>query len=100
MRAKIFNTIENIAIAIITLVVLNFFIVRPLRNDIKEISIKLVEQPTYSIQNDFEKMRTKKGGNITLDLQNELNHIEVTQDSTTATNTDKGFLKRIFKNKK
>ena len=98
MRAKIFNTIENIAIAIITLVVLNFFIVRPLRNDIQEISIKLAEQPTYSIQNDFEKMRTKKGGSIALDIQNEMNHFEVHQDSTRE--VKKGFLKRIFKNKK
>ena len=97
MKIKILNTLENISIAIVTLVVINFFIVRPLRNDIKEISIKLAEQPTYSIQNDFEKMRTKKGGSINLDLQNEMNHFEINQDST-ATNK-KGFLKRMFKKK-
>lgn len=97
MRIKILNTLENIAIAVVTLVVINFFIVRPLRNNIKEISIKLREQPTYSIQNDFEKMRTKKGGSITLDLQNEMKHFEVHEDST-ATN-EKGFFKRIFKKK-
>jgi len=101
MRIKILNTLENIAIAVVTLVVINFFIVRPLRNDIKEISIKLAEQPTYSIQNDFEKMRTKKGGNITLDLNNELNHFEAVPDSTIVdTTAKKGFLKRVFRKRK
>ena len=98
MKSGIINTLENIGVSIVTLLVLNFVIVKPMRNDIKEIYTILAEKPTYSIQNEFDKMRTKKGGNINLDLQNEMNQFEAIQDST-ATN-EKGFLKRVFRKRK
>ncbi len=80
MTPRIWNTIENLIIALITLVIINFLIIRPLRIEIRtqfKIVASIAAQPKYSISNDFEKMRTKKGGSIVLDLNNELNNMEL-----------------------
>ncbi len=43
------------------------------QNKQKDITItELAKIAKYSINNDFEKMRTKKGGSITLDLNNKM----------------------------
>jgi len=85
---QITNKIENIIIATVAMIVTvavfglynHFFVLKPLQKELiaqREAIIKLAEIPKYAIQNDFEKMRTKKGGSITLDLNNELNHLEL-----------------------
>lgn len=80
---------------------MNFAIVRPLRNEIKEqfkIVARIAAEPRYSISNDFEKMRTKKSGTITLDLNNELNNIQINTDTAAIEPAaKKGIFKRIFK---
>ena len=103
MTPRIWNTIENLAIALITLVIINFLIIRPLRIEIRtqfKIVAAIAAQPKYSISNDFEKMRTKKGGSIVLDLNNELNSLELIKNDTDSTliNPDnkRSFWKRIF----
>ncbi len=107
MAPRIWNTIENIGIALITLFVINFAIIHPLRKEIKEqfkIVAQIAAQPKYSISNDFEKMRTKKEGSIVLDLNNEMNLLEIFENNTDSTlnNTDAklSFWKRIFRKKK
>ena len=104
MTPRIWNTIENLAIAIITLFVINFIIIRPLRNEISEqikIVAEIAAQPKYSISNDFEKMRTKKGGSIVLDLNNELNSMELIENNTDSieikSKNNLSFWQRIFK---
>ncbi len=103
MTPRIWNTIENLAIALITILVINFVIIQPLRKEIREqfrIVAAIASEPKYSISNDFEKMRTKKGGSIVLDLNNELNSLEVMENNIDSTliNPDnkRSFWKRIF----
>ncbi len=103
MTPRIWNTIENLAIALITILVINFVIIQPLRKEIREqfrIVAAIASEPKYSISNDFEKMRTKKGGSIVLDLNNELNSLELIKNDTDSTliNPDnkRSFWKRIF----
>jgi len=75
MTPRIWNTIENLTIALITILVINFIIIQPLRKEMREqfkIVAAIASQPKYSISNDFEKMRTKKGGSIILDLNNKM----------------------------
>ena len=87
MTSKIWNTIENISISLIMLLAINFVIIKPMRKEMREqfkIVAEIAAQPKYSISNDFEKMRTKKNGSITLDLNNQLNTLELeirSQDS-------------------
>ena len=104
MTPRIWNTIENLAITIIMLFVINFIIIRPLRNEMREqfkIVAEIAAQPKYSISNDFEKMRTKKGGSIILDLNNELNSMELIENNTdsieTKSKNNLSFWQRIFK---
>jgi ribosome biogenesis SPOUT family RNA methylase Rps3 len=65
--------------------------------------IELAKIAKYAINNDFEKMRTKKGGSIVLDLNNKMD-VEaqeliiqegVNVDSTTI-DTNPSLWKRIF----
>lgn len=111
------NRIENGIIAGVTMVITvlifgfynHFFVMKPILNELAE-TRKIVERvamkDTYSISNDFEKMRTKGKGSIVLDLNNELNHNEmnlmpvdsVAVDSVTT--EKKGFFKRLFGGKK
>jgi hypothetical protein len=108
MIKKISNTVENIGIALIVIVVtsiaINFISIKPLRKEIRhqtEMLANIASQPRYSISNDFEKMRTREGGEINLNLSNELhdNHIE-SSDTVTVEKAKKGFLKKIFKKKR
>lgn len=106
------NRIENGIIAVLTMVTTvavfglynHFFVMKPILNELSEMRAiveRVAMKDTYSISNDFEKMRTKKGGTIVLDLNNDLTHNDiglmpmdsVTVDSTTI---EKGFFKRIF----
>ncbi|NQU51307.1 MAG: hypothetical protein HQ522_02095, partial [Bacteroidetes bacterium] len=68
--------------------------------------IELAKIAKYAINNDFEKMRTKKGGSIVLDLNNKMD-IEsqeliipegVNVDSTTIDTNKTSLWKRIFGN--
>lgn len=100
---KYANTIENIAIAVVTVLVINFIMVKPLRNEMNEqfkIVSSIAAEPRYSISNDFEKMRAKENSNINLVIDNQLtdNHIELS-DSTTKEEVKKGLFRRIFKKK-
>ena len=102
MTPRIWNTIENLTIALITILVINFIIIQPLRKEMREqfkIVAAIAAQPKYSINNDFEKMRTKKGGSIVLDLNNELNSMEIKpieQDSVNNKSEKISFWRRIF----
>ena len=68
---------------------------------------ELAKIARYSINNDFEKMRTKKGGSIVLDLNNTLEAQELViplselPDSTIINSTQKQSLwERVFGKKK
>lgn len=102
------NTIENLVYVAATFLFMNYMIVQPLNNRIDRLEGHLVViamKDTYSISNDFEKMRTKKGGSIVLDLNNDLTHNELDlmpMDSLVAdsvTTEKKGFFKRLFSGK-
>ncbi len=99
------NSIENLIYVMVTILFMSFFVVKPLRNDIhglqKEI-VMIAMQPRYSISNDFDKMRTKQGSSIVLDLNNELNHIQLAPIDTTSIDTvqKKSIWERIFGDKK
>ncbi|MCY1720140.1 hypothetical protein OU798_07290 [Prolixibacteraceae bacterium Z1-6] len=103
---RIWNTIENVGIAIITLLVINFFIIQPMSKRHQrqldkqtEVIIELAKIEKYKIQNDFEKMKTHKGGQIVLDLDNTLNALELEAmplDTIAGSPEKKGFFKRIF----
>lgn len=100
---KYANTVENLVVAIVTVVAINFIIIAPLRKEMNEqfnAIANIASQPRYSISNDFEKMRTKDNAPINLNLTNELqdNHIEI-NDSTVKEEVKKGLFKRIFKKK-
>ena len=100
---KYANTVENLVVAIVTVVAINFIIIAPLRKEMNEqfkTVANIASQPRYSISNDFEKMRTKDNAPINLNLSNELqdNHIEIS-DSTVKEEVKKGLFKRIFKKK-
>ncbi len=103
MTPRIWNTIENLFIALFTLVIINFLIIHPLRNEIREqfkIVAEIAAQPKYSISNDFEKMRTKKGGSIIIDLNNEMNSLELEsmqQDSINLKFNKISIWKKIFR---
>lgn len=101
MIPRVWNTIENVLIAVVTLLIINFLIIRPLRNDLNEMRESLTEiamQPKYSITNDFEKMRTKQNGSIVLDLNNELNPMELRpMDTLAVEEPKKSFINRLFR---
>lgn len=107
------NRIENGIIAGVTMIATvaifglytQFFVLKPILNELAE-TRKIVERvalkDTYSISNDFEKMRTKKGGKIVLDLNNDLTHNELSlmpMDSVVVDSViaeKEGFFKRVF----
>ncbi len=99
MKRDWWNSFENILIVVIILVAMNYLYIKPLRTDIKEITLYLAEKPTYSIDNDFGKIRTKGNGSIVLDLNNELNHNELMpMDSVVVDSVQKvPFYKRWFR---
>ena len=74
------------------------------QNKQKDITItELAKIAKYSINNDFEKMRTKKGGSITLDLNNkmdvesqELNTSNEIADTTFTGSGKVSVWKRLF----
>ena len=98
------NSLENLVYVAVTILFMNFFVVKPLRSDIHKLQkdiVMIAMQPRYSISNDFEKMRTKKNGQIVLDLNNELTHneMDLMPMDTTAVDTvieKQSFFKRIF----
>jgi hypothetical protein len=75
------------------------------QNAQKDVTItELAKIAKYSINNDFEKMRTKKGGSITLDLNNKMD-VEsqeliipegVILDTTFTDTGKKSIWKRLF----
>ena len=79
------------------------------QNAQKDITItELAKIAKYSINNDFEKMRTKKGGSIVLDLNNKMD-IEnqglilpnnTTIDTTLITPTKQSFWEIILRKRK
>lgn len=96
------NSIENLVYVMVTILFMNFFVVKPLRGDIHKLQddiVVIAMQPRYSISNDFDKMRTKQGSSIVLDLNNELNHVNLIAPDTAAVDSivkRKGFFKRLF----
>ena len=74
------------------------------QNAAKDATItELAKIARYSINNDFEKMRTKKNGSITLDLNNDLNvsELEVIPIDTTKNIIESkwSFWDRLFRSK-
>lgn len=100
--SKLRNTIENLAYVSVTLIVGGFFMyyvmVKPLRQEMHRMTMALIAKDTYSIQNDFQKMKTHKGGTITLDLTNEMNHVELIPMDSVVIDTFKqqGFWRKWF----
>ncbi len=96
------NTIENLLYVAATFFFLNYMVVQPLNKRIDSLQESLViiaMKDTYSIQNDFEKMRTKDGGSIVMDLNNELNHVSNAPVDTVAfdtVNSKRSFFERLF----
>ena len=84
---------------------IHFVSVKPLERVIDKQTAAIVELgkvAKYQIQNDFEKMRTKKGGSIVLDLNNTLNALEVeipSTDTTTIETIKRNWWQRTFKKK-
>ncbi len=92
------NKIENGIIAAITMIITviifglytQFFVLKPILSELSEtrkIVEKVAMKDTYSISNDFDKMRTKQGSSIILDLNNELNHFELMPVDTVTVDT-------------
>ena len=97
------NTIENIIVIIATALMMNFFVVKPLRNDLQQLQqavIELAKEPKYSIDNDFGKMKAKDGS-LVLDLNNNMNTQNLEQMTRDTFQTEKQtFWKKVFgKNK-
>ena len=79
------------------------------QNAQKDITItELAKIAKYSINNDFEKMRTKKGGSIVLDLNNKMNIEDqklifpksTIADTTFVTPKKQSFWKKVFRKRK
>ena len=102
------NTIENIVIALIVLASINFLIIQPMANryerkqdKLMAVIVELAKIEKYKIENDFEKMRTKKGGQIVLDLKNTLNALGMDSSPVDTIDVDKkGYFGRIFSKNK
>jgi len=86
MLPKIRNTIENILIAIITLIVMGFFthylVVKPMQQQMDKqtaVIVELAKIEKYKIENDFTKakIKSKDGGHTTVDFENSLNALEL-----------------------
>ena len=104
---NIFNTIENALVVIITVAVMKFTVVDPMASRYESrldkqsaVIVELAKIEKYKIQNDFEKMKTQKGGQIVLDLENKLNALEMESsaplDTISGLPDKKGFFKRLF----
>lgn len=107
------NRIENAVIAAVTAVivtalvmtVVHFMTIKPLQKQItrqNEVIVELakIEKYKYEIRNDFEKIKPRDS-QIIIDLDNKLEGLQVSQDTTTVINTEKeSWLKRIFSKKK
>ena len=106
MIHKLRNTIENILIAIVTLIVMGFFthflVVKPMQRQIDKqtsVIIELAKIEKYKIENDFTKakIKSKDGGHTRVDFENSLNALEldvVPQDTFVV--KKQNFWQRIF----
>ena len=106
---RIENIIIGISVAILTALIMNFMVIKPMRNDfarqldkqnglIKELA--MLEK--YQIENNFDKLKSHKG-QIVLDLDNAMTVINkasvVINKSDVIKETEKekkGFFKRLF----
>lgn len=107
------NRIENTLIAagaallavIITIVIVQTTAIKPLQRQIQaqnEVIIELakIEKYKYEIRNDFDKLKPRDS-QIIIDLDNKLDALQVSQDTTTVINTVKdSWFKRLFSKKK
>lgn len=107
------NRVENGIIIAITMVFTvlvfslhnHFFMMKPILKELSETRIiveRVALKDTYSINNDFEKMRTKKNGSIVLDLNNDLTHNEMnlmpmdTLQADTIDTKKRNWFNRVF----
>jgi hypothetical protein len=110
---KITNTIENVLIALVTVVatvlIINMTAIKPLEKQLVQQNAlikELAELEKYQIQNNFDKLKSHKG-QIVLDLENDLRGTNISKPDSTghrpAISDNKpettGFLKRIFNRK-
>ncbi|WP_372647741.1 hypothetical protein [Draconibacterium sp.] len=101
---NIFNTIENALVVLITVAVMKFTVIDPMAHRYESrldkqsaVIVELAKIEKYKIENDFEKMKTQKGGQIVLDLENKLSALESsTPPDTISEQEKKGFFKRLF----
>jgi hypothetical protein len=98
------NRIENTVLALVTVVMtvflMNIFVIKPLREDIKaqnEVIVELakIAKYNYQIQNDFGKMKPRDS-QIIIDLENKMNNL-AKMDTIQPTPKKKGFWQRLFK---
>jgi hypothetical protein len=93
------NTIENIIVAMVVVLFMNFFVVKPLRTDMHKLQkeiIELAKEPRYQIENDFGKMKAKDGS-LVLDLNNNMNTQNLQNTpADTIRETDRTFWDKIF----
>jgi len=104
MKINIINTLENLGVAALTLLVINFFIIKPMRIDFNkrlDKQDKLIKElatlEKYQIENNFDKLKSHKG-EIILDLNNDMTVVDI---DTTITEISEdtvkvGFFKRLF----
>ncbi len=106
---KLPNWIENPLIAILTLLAINFLIIQPMANRYERrldkqsaVIVELAKIEKYKIQNDFEKLKSTKGSDIVIDLDNKLEALELdlNTDSIPSVKKKKGFFRKIFGGKK
>lgn len=103
MKINWSNRIEN-GILVIVAVVITFFVMKgiyqPQLKYQQETIVELSKITRYAIQNDFEKVKAKKG-TITLDLNNEMNvdDKDATQINNDSTET-RTFWDKLFGRKK
>lgn len=103
------NTIENLVIALFTVlftvIAIHFVAIKPLERQITSLNetvLELAKIERYKIENDFAKMKPKKGSDIIIDLDNslEVNKLQIRDTIPYETRDHEGFFKRLFNSKK
>ena len=93
------NTVENILIFIAAIVLMNWFVVKPLNQKLERMEnvlFELAQQPKYQIENDFGKMKAKDG-QVVLDLNNTMNTQNLeTIPNDTIQETERNFWDKLF----
>ena len=95
------NTIENIIVALVVVLFMNFFVVKPLRSDMRALQKEIVEmakEPRYQIENDFGKMKAKDGS-LVLDLNNNMNTQNLENIPLDTVPEQRNFWDKLFKRK-